>query len=231
MKLGINAVLFGMVCWAAAVAWGKDQTVRIRDREKETVLVRTEDGEKYTGMTRYRVEKTGTGKIFSYEYKDKTSHWQVTTNTQGIPSRISYRSREGQVTFDFDGAGNVTASGTWNGKPVHDKIKLSANVTVENMLVLRSLPLKDGEVYEFDLLQTDELPSLKAYPMSFQLEGRETVTVPAGTFRCLKVRFTFGDWRRFFWKAFYYVTDDHRRMVVKIENIPNGGITELMKVE
>jgi hypothetical protein len=110
-----------------------------------------------------------------------------TADARGVPSRISYRSREGEMTFTFAG----------NGKRVDEKLRLLPNATAENMLALRSLRLEDGGAYEFDLIQTDKLPRLEAYRMCFQLVGKEEVTVPAGTFRCLTLRFSFRDWRRF----------------------------------
>ncbi|MBN2526257.1 MAG: DUF3108 domain-containing protein [Deltaproteobacteria bacterium] len=231
MKLLKKLIWFGVVFCIAAVVWGQTETIHIQNGETHTVRVTKEDGATYTGVTSYKVAQTSHGQTLSYIYRDKTAQWQVTANAKGHPSHVSYRSRNGQMRFDFDGIGNVTASGTWNQKPIRKKTRFSPNVTAENMLILSALPLEDDTVYEFDLLQMDALPKLKAYPMSFQLEGHETVTVKAGTFRCHKVRFTFSDWRRFFWKAFYYVTDDKRHMVVKIENIPDGGSTELVNVE
>ena len=231
MKLREKLIWSGVVFCIAAAAWGKTEFVSIRNGETHTLLIKNGDGVSYTGMTRYQVMPTGRGQTLSYAYRDKTAQWQVTANTKGRPSRISYKTKGGKVLFDFDGSGNVTASGIWNQQSVHEKARFSPNVTAENMLVLRSLPFNDDTTYEFDLIQTDALPKLKAYPMSFRLEGRTTVTVPSGTFRCLRVRFTFGDWRRLFWKAFYYITDDERRMVVKIDNLPNDGSTELVKFE
>lgn len=221
----------GAVFCIAASVWGSTDAVHIRNGETHTVLIKNEDGASYTGVTRFRVTRGNRGRSISYVHKDKTAQWQVAADTKGIPSRITYHATAGKVRFDFDGTGAVTASGTWNQQPLHEKNRFSPNVTAENMLVLRSLPLIDDTTYEFDLLQMDALPRLKAYPMSFKREGRTTVTVPAGTFRCLKVRFTFSDWRRFFWKAFYYITDDEQRMVVKIENIPDGGSTALVNSE
>ncbi|MBN1961145.1 MAG: hypothetical protein JW841_09375 [Deltaproteobacteria bacterium] len=52
-----------------------------------------------------------------------------------------------------------------------------------------------------------------------------------GAFQCLKVKISVIGWRGLFWEAFYYITNDKHRNVVKIKNIPDSGVTELVSIE
>jgi len=88
-----------------------------------------------------------------------------------------------------------------------------------------------NERYEFDFLQYDKLPELDADRMYFQVIGEETVTVQAGTFKCRKILFSLSDWRGSFWQAYYYISDDSHRYIVKTENIPHGGAMELIQIK
>jgi len=67
--------------------------------------------------------------------------------------------------------------------------------------------------------------------MYFKVIGTTKVSVKAGTFNCKKILFSLTGYKGFFYKAYYYVTDDADRYIVKIENIPVNGSSELIAIE
>ena len=185
------------------------------------------DGSAYQSTTEYFVSDSSSS---GYSHLDPYSKWEVESASDGKPVMISYAEGKDCVVLHFDGSGNVVMTGTWKGEDVAEHGRFSPSVTLENMTVVRSLDFESGEKVEFDLLQVSEFPGLTPYEMYFQVVGRETVSVPAGTFDCRKVLFSLVGFRGMFYKAYYYVTDDDRRYVVKMENMPRGGHTELVAV-
>ena len=136
-----------------------------------------------------------------------------------------------KMQLDFDGKGGVILTGYWNGKKIEQKNEFMKNVTLENALVVRTLELDNFDEYIFDLLQTSKFPSLESYKMYFKVLGEETVGVKAGTFNCKKILFSIKGWKGIFYKAYYFVSNDEHRYLVKIENMPRGGSTELVSIE
>lgn len=156
--------------------------------------------------------------------------WDVETDRNGKPKKIAFEAGENHVSFEFTPEGNVKMQGDWNGKVIQAAKQFKNEVTAENILYLRTRDFSRKKKYVFSLLQLRELPDLKAYPMYFQLVGKETVTVKAGTFKCLKVRFSLTGLKGFMYKAYFYISDDDNRTIVKINNVPKGGSMELVEI-
>jgi hypothetical protein len=116
----------------------------------------------------------------------------------------------------------------WKGKTFSQTGQFQHEVSTEPYLLLRTMALGTGTRRDFDSIAYRELPALVTYPMFFEVLGDETVTVPAGTFHCNKVLFTVNDWRRLFFSAVYYITDDEKRWIVKVELHPFSGGMELV---
>ncbi len=188
------------------------------------------DGNSYTATCTYTIKEFSGIKRYYYDYSDKYCAWEVTTDFNGLPQNIVFRKDKNRVTLKFNKTGAVKMTGLWDGKNLMETGKFSANVTLENALVLRTMDLRKGKKHVFDLLQTEKFPDLEAYEMCFEVIGIETVTVPAGTFQCKKVLFTVNDLRSAFFKAWYYVTDDNHRYIIKMENMPRGGSTVLTQI-
>lgn len=161
---------------------------------------------------------------------EKLYEWNVVTDAQASPFKIDYYEGNSEVNMVFDGEGRVKMTGNWKDEQLNLTNNFKKNVTLENALILRNLNLDSNKKYVFDLLQREELPKLKAYEMYFKVVGNKTVTVSAGTFDCKKVLFSLTDWRGFFYKAYYYVTNDNHRYIVKIENSPKDVDSELISI-
>lgn len=205
--------------------------LQIVDGETLTFEITPEEGEPYLTTSTYYVKEENGEVLYSYTNVDKNASWDVTTDTQALPRKIVFAKKDNKVELNFDQQGKVEMVGEWNGKKVHETATFRENVTLENMLIIRTFDLQSTEKYEFDLLRSGKIPDLKHYPMTLEVVGEEEVTVPAGTFQCKKVLFTLADWRSSFYKGYYYVTDDEHRYVVKMENLPQNGSTVLQKIE
>lgn len=165
-------------------------------------------------------------------YKSGGKHkWEVTTDIQGMPIKISFQAGKNTVEMEFDGDGTVHMKANWNEKILKDSEKFKSNVTSENSLLVRTLDFSHHGKYVFDLLQLKEMPYLEAYEMFFEVLGDETVTVKAGTFKCKRILFSLTGFKGFFYKAYYYVTNDECRYIVKIDNMPMEGSSELIRIE
>ena len=148
-----------------------------------------------------------------------------------MPVQCKYSSNNTKIIFDFNKNGNIWVNGLWNMKKINKSGVFMNNVTIENALVVRNLNFTNNEKYIFDLIQIDKLPKLKAFRMYFKVIDNEMINVKAGVFKTKKVLFTLTDWRNVFYKAYYYISDDEHRYIVKIINIPVGGETELLSIE
>lgn len=165
-------------------------------------------------------------------YKPGGKHkWEVTTHTNGMPSIIAFQVDKNTIKWKFDGKGTVDMRAHWEGRAFKTSRTFKPNVTGENNLSLRTLDFSQREKYVFDLIQVREMPDLEVYEMFFWVLGEESVTVKAGTFTCKKILFSLSGLRGHFYKAYYYVTDDEHRYIVKIDNIPRGGTSELVHIE
>lgn len=211
--------------------FSNENNLQIINGETFIMKIIEKNGETYYGTNKYSIQSVDGKTTYYYSYVDKYDSWYVWTDSNGIPFKIIYENEYGKITLLFNHEGKVTMQGSWKNEVI-EKIKyFLPNVTLENTLVIRSLNLESNEKYEFDLLQYDKLPELDAYRMYFQVVGEETVTVKAGTFHCKKVLFSLSDWRGIFWQAYYYVSNDSHRYIVKTLNVPDGGAMELIRIE
>ena len=154
---------------------------------------------------------------------------RVTADEKGIPFETSYAVSANAVRTLFN-QGEVNLVANWKGKSFTHRRQFSAEVSTEPFLMLRTMDLATANRRVFDFVSYRDFPGFSSYPMVFEVLNRETVTVPAGTFICKKAVFTANDWRSIFFKAYYDITDDDRRWIVKIEFRPFGGGMELLGV-
>jgi hypothetical protein len=208
-----------------------ENNLQIINGEKCVMEIRDKSGETYLGTNTYNIQSVDGKTAFYYLFVNKYSSWYVWTDSNAIPFKIIYENEDGKITLLFNHKGEVAMQGIWKNREIEKTGYFLPNVTLENALVVRTLNLESNEKYEFDLLQYDKLPQLDAYRMYFQVIGEETVTVKAGTFYCKKVLFSLSDWRGIFWQAYYYVSNDSHRYIVKTQNVPDGGAMELIRIE
>jgi len=207
------------------------EKLNLTDGDTFVFKVKNQQGDVFESTTEYRVDSMPEGLQYGYTNSDKFEKWEVNVNQDAVPSTIVYTSKGNTMELNFDGKGSVQMTGLFAGKQINVTGFFSPSVSLENALILRTRQLKEGEQYVFDLLQTSEFPALKAYEMYFKVAGSQTITVQAGTFQCKKVLFSLKGWRGLFYKAYYYVSDDKHRYLVKMENIPMGGWSELIRIE
>jgi len=210
-------------------------------KQKFIYKVRVKDNV-YTEITEYKKESLNGKLYFSYistgdytstdKYIESGTHrWEVCTDAKGMPAYVNLYSGNNGIWMKFDGNGNVDYNIKWNNKTAGGRKNFKANVSFENALIVRTLDFNRNDNYIFDLIQSRELPDIEAYEMYFKVIGTTKVSVKAGTFNCRKILFSLTGYKGFFYKAYYYVTDDADRYIVKIENIPVNGSSELIAIE
>jgi len=133
------------------------------------------------------------------------------------------------ISFNIDKNGQVCLKGVWNGVQCNTTKKFPNDVVIENSMLVRKIDFSSNEKVVFDLIKMDKMPDLKSHEMFFQVIGDETVKVPAGTFKCKKILFSLTGIKGMFFKAYYYISNDKNRYIVKIDNLPVGGCTELFE--
>jgi hypothetical protein len=188
-------------------------------------------GEPYIVKTIYKSTENNGSFNHSYMHYDKDMSFDVMTYGNALPSRVIVTGVNLRAAYMFDGSGSVKMELKNDKGTVEKTGKFTPNVTVENALVARTLDLTSTGKHEFDLLQCGELPELIAYHMYFKVMGEETVSVEAGTFNCKKVLFSLAGWKGMFYKAYYYISNDEHRYLVKMKNMPTGGSTELIQIQ
>lgn len=159
-------------------------------------------------------------KYSHYIFSGKDFSWNVTGSADGKPKEVIFKAGKDSITLRFNGEGLVICTGSWKNKKISESKKFRANVSMENMLVLQTLDFNKKGKYIFDLIQYDKLPDIIAYRMYFKVRGNETITTSAGTFKCKKIEFSIDDFRSIFYKAYYWITDDSKRLMVKVDNVP-----------
>lgn len=99
---------------------------------------------------------------------------------------------------------------------------------VSILYLVRSLPLEVGKTYRFDRLFEED-----SNPVRIQVLRRETVRVPAGRFETIVVRPIFKSGGMFGeeGRAEVFLSDDARRMIVKIESSMKLGRIDLLLKE
>lgn len=216
-------------------SWGflqaqSNKELFIESGEKLIYKIKVKGKEDYQHTVTYFSQKEVGQLFYSYKSVDIHSRWEVKTDNRAYPLKIDLFAKGNEVHLSFDGRGKVNMQGYLNGKKIDTRAQFKPNVSLENALIVRSLDLNSPEKYSFDLLQFDKFPKLEAFPMFFQVEDDVVVSVEAGTFKCKKVLFSLNDWRSLFYKAYYYISYDEHHYIVKIENVPKDGSTELIKI-
>lgn len=186
-------------------------------------------GSNYKTVTTYLVSELNGEVVYSYHNQDEFYSWDVCTDRNALPRSIVFSTNGNEMELFFDN-GRVHLTGTWEGEIINESVDFNDTVTLENDLVARTLDLNSMKKHVFSLLQTNNFPQLKSFQMYFKVLGEETVNVPAGTFNCKKVCFSFDGVSGLFYKAYYYISDDEHHYIVKIENMPMKCTTELEKI-
>ncbi|MDA3900333.1 MAG: DUF3108 domain-containing protein [Spirochaetes bacterium] len=194
------------------------------------------DGETFTYVT--TLNKTteqnsctyrNTNNGYTYIYTSANESWQVKTYRSGRPQTVKHNIRGNELSFVYN-ANSVSISGIWAGDAINNEKRYDRLVTSENALLLRTHDFTKNPEMVFEMQQPDYYPLLETMTMQYIYEGTETVTVPAGTFECKKIRFTLTGIKKMFFSAYYYITDDARQIIVKTENMPRNGKSELVKI-
>lgn len=210
--------------------WANDE-LRINDSETLIYEITDENNNMSMAVCKYKVQMEYGKKLFSYTHTHNNEIWKVLTDTRANPLHIVYINGNNRMTLLFDKPGRVVLQGYWEDKQMNKTRLFSTPVTLENALKARTLDLSTDQKQKINLLQTDKFPDLEPYEMYFKVIGEENLTVKAGIFTCKKVLFTLKGWRGMFFKAYYYISDDAHRYLVKMENIPRNGCSELVKIE
>lgn len=179
----------------------------------------------------FSVKTEGAETHYLYENKHPDGRWLVRTRKDGTPVETNLIREREKYRVQFSPDGRLTVKGVWDGKQQEYKARFDPNATLENLMLLRTLPLQPGAKYSFQQFRPDKLPKLVPYKMYYQVVGEKTVTVKAGTFRCKEVLFTCKSslYRRFY-KSYFYVSDDSHRYFVKEINPSRGFEVELQSI-
>lgn len=192
----------------------------------------------------YSIESNGTALgslVFTTERKDD-GHVIKTETSAGAVTDVS----NVRVDKDLKPIGNtrqVTGAGKadFTLMTVYDKGKLSiqaktadgdktATINVpadswdndQSLVSIRALPLADGYSFTYTNVVGASAAVVKT---TITVVGRETVTVPAGSFTAYKVEMDFGQGKNLAW---YDVKAPHH--IVKYENVPAKQVIVLTKV-
>lgn len=174
----------------------------------------------------YSVNESG----YEYFYQAPGEQWLVRTDTRARPLGITHRIEGNELVFDYSDT-SVRMKGMWKGTSVADTQSYPSFVTGENALLLRTHDFDAEKSFSFLLMQPDGYPKQKVLRMKFTWVGNETVTVPAGTFDCRKICFSMDGAASLLFRAHYYISNDERQIIVKSDNMPLKGSTQLVKIE
>ncbi|MBF0451822.1 MAG: hypothetical protein HQK75_14050 [Candidatus Magnetomorum sp.] len=199
-------------------------TIQINGKSyKETVIVhRTEDLLQYESCGDYTSPKV---------YAPGGNHcWDVLSTSDGYPRLIEYHVGPNTMQMTFTKDGHFEMEGFWDGKKCSNQKVFENNVYVEISSLIRTMNLKQNTPFIFELIRLPEFPMIKTHQLYVQILNDSIVNVPAGRFSCKKILFSASGYKGYFFKAYFYVSIDERQLIVKIENLPIGGKTELVKM-
>ncbi|MBN2434460.1 MAG: hypothetical protein JXK07_04250 [Spirochaetes bacterium] len=197
---------------------------KIKDGEVFT-YINTVNGVESRGVCTYHNHANG----YSYKYVSDRETWTASTDKKGNPSSVTHETQGNRIYFDYNGK-SVTMHGMWNGAAVNKSKQFEIRVTSENALLLRTNDFTRNPEITFEMQQPSDYPYLNTIKMKYSFEGIEEITVQAGTFKCKKIKFSPVGFKAFFFSAYYYITDDDRQIIVKSENMPVNGQSELVKI-
>jgi hypothetical protein len=156
--------------------------------------------------------------------------WDVVCTHDGQPRLINYHVGPNNMTMTFDKNGLFEMKGVWNGKKCHQKINFENQVYVEITGLVRTMDLNRTTPITFDLVRITEFPMVKSHDLFFQILNDVVIDVPAGRFKCKKIMLSATGYKGYFFKAYFYVTNDENQFIVRVDNIPIGGMTQLIEV-
>jgi len=228
---GMSLLLFLLLLLpVGSVGAASGTGLAIVDGERFVYEIILPDGEKVQSECRYWRKESQGRVLFGYTYNDPVGKWDVLTNAQGYPVEVSHEFYGNPIKFTF-GKNKVHMSGFWNGENISEEREFKGLITPEIAMILRNLDLGSKDRFVLQVIQKDEYPELVTYTMYFQVKEDTTITVKAGTFNCKRVVFSLTDWRGLFYKSNQYITNDEYRRIIKMENFPRGGETELKDYE
>jgi len=178
----------------------------------------------------WRAEK-GRRTVLAYRHAWPKKAWSLATDGKGNPLRMVYTEKDNAVRFRVSGNGTLRLTGIWNGERLDKTRTFPPPLSLETCLVLQHLQGRHDEVLEFELIRTEKLPSFTSRRMRFEVDGFDTISVPAGEFDCMVLYFTTANpVLRPFYSGRLYVTNDERRMLVRSENVPKDANLELVQL-
>ncbi len=198
-----------------------------------------EETETVSGTEAYRLALEMEGGIpLVYRMDDRKVSWVATDPLRTL--RFEEHLRQGDYRRDRQcrmrqEAGRYSCyeedgEGSW--RPLEDaqdvEMPEAALDEVAFLYLVRTMPLEVGRTYRFDRLFEED-----GNPVELEVLRRETVRVPAGRFETIVVRpiietgGLFGDEGR----AEVYMTDDDRRLIVKIASTMKVGRIDMLLTE
>ena len=178
---------------------------------------------------RYRITSVGkSGPFFSHFFKVRDEIESIVSrssfSTLRYHKRLDERGRKtDELTVINPGKGVATRKEEEIKvpSPIHDPLSL--------IYYLRTLQLAPGKSFEFEILADGKLYTVHAHVI-----GRETITTPAGTFRCLvvepKMAAAAGVFRDDQNRLVIWFSDDARRLPVRIRSdVKIGSITATLR--
>ncbi len=169
--------------------------------------------------------------VLAYRHEWPEKSWALATDGQGNPFRMVYTENGNALRLKVSGNGTVRLTGFWKGERIEETKTFPPPLSLETCLVLQHLEGRRGEVLEFELIRTEELPTFTSRRMRFEVQSFEKIKVPAGEFDCMVLHLTTANpVLRPFYSGKMYVTNDERRMLVKSENIPKDAKLELLRM-
>jgi len=156
--------------------------------------------------------------------------WDVVSTSDGQPLLIDYQAGPNNMHMTFEKNGRFEMKGVWDGSQCYKKLNFDNPVYVEITALVRTMNLKQKTPVSFDFIRITKFPIVKTHYLYFQTLHDVVIEVPAGRFNCKKIMLSAAGFKGYFFKAYFYVTTDKRQLIVRVENIPIGGMTQLIEV-
>jgi len=154
--------------------------------------------------------------------------WDVLSTSDGQPRLIEYKVGRNYVRMTFSKEGHFELKGFWDGKKCFKQKSFENKVYVELSSLMRTIDLNQKEPLLFELIKLTRFPKIETHHLFIKVMEDVEVKVPAGLFSCKKIMLSVSGYKGYFFKAYFFVSNDDRQIVVKIENLPIGGVTTLI---
>ena len=156
--------------------------------------------------------------------------WDVVCTFDGQPRLIDYHAGPNKMHMTFEKNGLFEMKGFWDGKQCYEKKNFDKRVYVEVTGLVRTMDLSSKAPVTFDFVRITKFPAVSSHDLFFQVLDDVIIDVPAGRFHCKKIMLSASGYKGFFFKAYFYVTTDERQLIVRVDNVPIGGMTQLIEV-